>query len=92
VVGLAALSRRIFSKRLLGIVFLIVSLAAPVALAVMAAGPTQRWIAIGCLATALVNASAIAAVLQRGTIPPLKFSLQSSEDKLRRSAETKASS
>jgi hypothetical protein len=56
-----------------GIIFLMASVAAPLALVVMVAGPIQRWIALGCLAAALVNSAAIAAVLQKGQIPQLKL-------------------
>jgi hypothetical protein len=90
VVGLAALSRRVYSRKLLGITFLLVSAAAPVALLAVAAGPVQRWIAAGCAATALVNAAVIAAVLQTGRVPQLHISLKARDRaKLTRSVETK---
>ncbi len=72
-IGLAALSRFIYSTKLLGIVFLMASLAAPAALIVMSPTFTQRAAAVLCLATALTNGAVVAAVLQNGRIPKLRF-------------------
>jgi hypothetical protein len=72
-VGLAAVSKTIYSRKLLGVVFLVLSVAAPAALLVIVSGPAQRWIAAICVATTLVNAAVVVAVLQAGHIPQLKL-------------------
>jgi hypothetical protein len=73
-IGLAAICRTVYSKKLPGLVFLTASAVAPVAMLVIASGVTQRWVAVVCLSTALVNAAGVAAVLQSGQIPRLRFS------------------
>ena len=72
-IGLAALSRTIYSRKLLGILFLLASAAAPVILLVIVSSPTQRWIAAISVATTLVNAAVVAAALQTGRVPQLKL-------------------
>jgi hypothetical protein len=72
-IGLVALCRTIYSRKLPAIAFLLASAAAPAVMLGLASRPRERWIAVACLATALVNAAAIAAVLQNGGIPPLRF-------------------
>jgi len=72
-IGFAALSQVIYSRKLVGISFLVVSALAPAAMVVFSVGPTLRWIAILCLATTLTNLALVAAVLQSGNIPKLKL-------------------
>ena len=72
-IGLAALSRFVYSKKLLGIAFLVISLAAPAAMLVICDTSKQRMVAVLCLATALTNAAVVAAVMQNGHVPKLRF-------------------
>jgi hypothetical protein len=72
--GLAAASRTIYSRKLAGITFLVVSIAAPILLVIVVSSPRERWLAVVCVATTLVNAAVIAAVLQSGEVPQLKLS------------------
>ena len=72
-IGLAALSRTVYSTKVVGILFLGASVAAPAVLLLMVSGSVLRWLGALCLATTLVNAAVIAAVLQSGNIPRLKL-------------------
>jgi hypothetical protein len=71
--GVAALSRVVYSRKILGIFFLIISVLAPVALLIVVKIPEQRFLAAVCLGTALVNAAVVAAVMQNGEVPKLKL-------------------
>lgn len=73
VIGLAALSRAIYSNKITGILFLFVSVAAPVAMLTMVSARGLRWAGAVSAATALVNVAVIAAVMQEGRIPRLRF-------------------
>ena len=72
-IGLAALSRRVYSNKFFGISFLIASVTSPAALLLMVGSRMQRWVAGGCLTTSLVNAAVIAAMLQTGKVPQLRI-------------------
>jgi hypothetical protein len=73
VIGLGMLSRAIYSRRIVGIVFLLVSAAAPLVMLEMVSGPRLRWISAVSAATALVNVAVVAAVMQEGRIPRLRL-------------------
>ena len=56
-IGLAALSRTIYSRKLVGMLFLIASAIAPAILLVIVSVSTQRWIAGICVACASAGAT-----------------------------------
>jgi len=72
-IGLAALARTIYSRKWLAVVVIGASVAAPAAMLVLAFSASQRLVAAVSLATALVNAAVLAAVVQAGSIPKLKL-------------------
>jgi len=73
VVGLGALARTIYSRRVLGIAFLVLSAAAPLVLLGMVSGPRLRWVGVVSAAMALVNVGVVAAAMQEGRIPRLRL-------------------
>lgn len=73
VLGIAALARVVYSRRWLGLAFVIVSIAAPVALFFVNQGEARRWLVAACLGTAVVNAAVVLGGLQRGDVPILKI-------------------
>ena len=71
--SLAVLARKIYSKKALGVAFLLMSVAAPAATIVASSTSLQRGLALASLVTCLVNVSVVLAVLQAGRIPELKL-------------------
>jgi hypothetical protein len=71
--GLAVMARKIYSKKAVGVAFLLMSVAAPAATIVASSTSLQRGIALTSLVTCLVNGSVVLAVLQAGRVPTLKL-------------------
>jgi Kef-type K+ transport system membrane component KefB len=63
VAGLALIARRVYTKRWLAFGFLLLSLITPIVLVIFNEG-WIRWIAVVCLATALINVSLILSLIQ----------------------------
>ena len=63
--GLAIIARRVYTRRWLAVTFLILSLVAPMLLVFFAGQNLLRWIAVICVATALVNVSLIFIIIRR---------------------------
>ncbi len=72
-VGLAAFSTSIYRRKSLGIPVILASIAAPAAMLFCASSATQRFLSLVCLATALVNAAVLAAVVQAGSVPKFRL-------------------
>jgi hypothetical protein len=73
VVGLGTLARAIYSRRVLGIAFLVLSAAAPLVMLEMVSGSMLRWAGVVSAAMALVNVGVVAAAMQEGRIPRLRL-------------------
>jgi len=73
VVRLGTLARAIYSRRVLGIAFLVLSAAAPLVMLEMVSGPRLRWAGAVSAATALVNVGVVAAAMQERRIPRLRL-------------------
>ena len=69
--GFAAIARSVYRHKVLGIIFLAVSLAAPAILTYLAHGATVRSVAVVSLATALVNGTVVMGGLRTGNAPAL---------------------
>jgi hypothetical protein len=63
--GIALVARKIYTRRWPGFAFLIVSVVTPIFLVFFATEGLARWIAVICLATALVNVSLIFMLIRR---------------------------
>jgi|SRR5919204_1041363 hypothetical protein len=63
--GLVAVSRAVFRRRWLGVVFLVWAVLAPLILLFVARQELVRWLAVLCLVPALVNVATLAALMRR---------------------------
>jgi hypothetical protein len=57
--GLVAVARKIYARRVLGSLFLLASVLLPIVLLLLVRTELTRWLAAACVATALVNAARI---------------------------------
>ncbi len=64
---LGTVARKIYSRRLLGLVFLLLSVAAPVGVVLLGRGELTKWLGALALGTALVNVAFIFRVLRSST-------------------------
>ena len=69
--GLSALAKKVYSRRLFQVPFLIAAVGLPAWLIFLAGSEEARWLAAGCLGTALVNVSVVLGALQKGEVPTL---------------------
>jgi hypothetical protein len=74
--GLFFVSRKIYASRRLGLLFLVLSLAAPAVLVFVGHEGPVRWVAVVCLATSLVNAALIFSLIQRRVMATLLIDQQ----------------
>lgn len=71
VLGLTALARALYSRRLVGVALLVVSVAVPVALLFLVREGPVKWLAAVNLGTALLNGSVALSALRAGGIGSL---------------------
>jgi peptidoglycan/LPS O-acetylase OafA/YrhL len=69
--GLAALARQIYTRRVLALICLALSLLAPAVLIFFTNEGAARWLAVLCLATALLNAALIISLTRRYNLAAL---------------------
>lgn len=79
--GLAALSKAVYARRVVGLVFLVTSVVTPAVLLFLPRGSDLgRWLAALALGTALVNATVVLAALQEGRMPQLRVPRRAPRD------------
>jgi hypothetical protein len=69
--GAAWMARRVYSRRVLAVVFLAASLIAPMVLVLISHVNFARWVAAFCLATAVVNAGLLFPLVLRNKLDAL---------------------
>jgi hypothetical protein len=67
--GIAALAKAVYARKIVGAIFLMASIGLPAALIFLARSETARWLSALCLATALVNGAVVWGAMQRGDVP-----------------------